>query len=159
MVRAIMILPFNALVTIPVLVLWASGFRRWEAPWAGVSQILGGMLLAFALYGMLRTQSLFLRVGEGTPAPWDPPRKLVVEGPYRHVRNPMISSVVAGLASEGLLFNSVWLLGWAAVFMLLNFIYMRVFEEPGLVDRFGEEYEEYRRHVPRWVPRLKPWRG
>jgi protein-S-isoprenylcysteine O-methyltransferase Ste14 len=98
---------------------------------------------------------LFARVGEGTLAPWDPTRKLVVRGPYRHVRNPMITGVLAILLGEAALFGSWPLLVWAFGFFALNAIYMPLVEEPGLVRRFGDDYVRYRRNVPRWLPRLR----
>ncbi|HEX6925123.1 MAG TPA: isoprenylcysteine carboxylmethyltransferase family protein, partial [Longimicrobiaceae bacterium] len=95
--------------------------------------------------------------GRGTLAPWDPPRRLVITGVYRHVRNPMISGVILILAGESLAFSSAALGTWTAVVLIVNAVYIPVVEEPGLARRFGEEYEAYRAHVPRWVPRLRPW--
>ena len=100
---------------------------------------------------------LFLHVGRGTPAPWDPPRRLVVQGPYRHVRNPMITSVIAMLLAETLLFASWPLAAWMVVFFAVNAVYFPLSEEKGLEKRFGEDYRIYRDNVPRWIPRLRPW--
>jgi protein-S-isoprenylcysteine O-methyltransferase Ste14 len=80
-----------------------------------------------------------------------------VRGPYRHVRNPMISGVFAVLLGEAALLGSLPLLAWAAAFAAANTIWMPLVEEPGLVRRFGADYEAYRANVPRWVPRLRPW--
>ena len=102
---------------------------------------------------------LFATHGHGTPAPWDPPRRLVVLGPYRHVRNPMISGVVLFLIAEALVSRAPALAGWAAVFALANAVYFPLVEEPALVRRHGEAYRRYKRYVPRWIPRLTPWRG
>ncbi len=158
MLRAIVILPGTALVFVPAAILWATGALG--APLATPGQpgfwlaaLLGGAGLVFAVW----TGSLFARVGEGTPAPWEPPRKLVVRGPYRHVRNPMITSVLAMLAAEALLFQS-WPIGaWLVIFFGANAIYFPLSEEPGLGRRFGEDYARYKENVPRWLPRLKPW--
>lgn len=97
--------------------------------------------------------------GRGTLAPWDPPRKLVVSGLYRYVRNPMISGVFFMILGEGLLLLSKPHLGWALLFFVINAIYIPLVEEPQLLHRFGEDYREYCRQVPRLIPRLRPWSG
>ncbi|HEX5374775.1 MAG TPA: isoprenylcysteine carboxylmethyltransferase family protein, partial [Solirubrobacterales bacterium] len=79
------------------------------------------------------------------------------EGPYRHVRNPMISAVLAVLAGEAALFGSLPLLIWFAAFFAANSIFFRRYEEPGLERRFGEDYRAYTHNVPRWLPRRAPW--
>jgi protein-S-isoprenylcysteine O-methyltransferase Ste14 len=99
----------------------------------------------------------FFADGEGTLAPWDPPRRLVVRGPYRYVRNPMISCVVFIVLAEALLLDSRSHLSWALLFAGINMLYIPLLEEPGLRARFGAAYEDYCRHVPRLVPRLRPW--
>ena len=81
----------------------------------------------------------------------------MVRGPYRHVRNPMISGVGFVLLGEAATFQSLGLLIWFAGFAAANAIYMPLAEEPGLRRRFGEDYERYSRNVPRWLPRLRPW--
>lgn len=158
LLRAIVILPGTALVFVPALLLWATGgvgagLAKPGQPAFWLAAALGAAGLVFAVW----TASLFVRVGEGTPAPWDPPRKLVVRGPYRHVRNPMISSVLAMLAAEALMFQSWPLAAWLAVFFGANAIYFPLSEEPGLARRFGEDYARYKANVPRWLPRLTPW--
>lgn len=101
---------------------------------------------------------LFLNVGKGTLAPWDPTQELVASGPYAYVRNPMITGVVLILLAESLIFYSSALCIWAIVFACVNIIYFILSEEPGLRKRFGKEYEEYCKNVPRIVPRLTPWK-
>ena len=83
--------------------------------------------------------------------------QLVILGPYRHVRNPMISGVLAILLGEAAAFGSLALLLWFAAVFAVNAVYMPLVEEPGLRRRFGEEYDAYRANVPRWMPRLRPW--
>lgn len=100
---------------------------------------------------------LFARVGRGTLAPWDPTRRLVIVGPYRHVRNPMITAVGTMLAGEMLFFHSARIGGWLLLFVAINHAYFLLLEEPGLDARFGEEYERYRLNVPRWLPRRAGW--
>jgi protein-S-isoprenylcysteine O-methyltransferase Ste14 len=101
---------------------------------------------------------LFATRGRGTLAPWDPPVNLVVAGPYRFVRNPMISGVLLITVGEALILRSWVHAVWSAAFLLLNAIYIPLIEEPQLRRRFGEDYREYTRNVPRIVPRLTPWR-
>lgn len=98
-----------------------------------------------------------MKVGSGTLAPWDPKTRLVVRGPYRCVRNPMISGVLFVLLGEAALVGSVPLLIWFGAVLAVNAIYLPLVEEPGLSRRFGEDYEAYRAHVPRWLPRVRPW--
>ncbi|MBV9107942.1 MAG: isoprenylcysteine carboxylmethyltransferase family protein, partial [Gemmatimonadetes bacterium] len=105
----------------------------------------------------VRTIALFATRGRGTLAPWDPPRRLVVEGIYRHVRNPMISGVIAIVLGEAAILGLRSVAGFAAIVISINAIYIPLLEEPQLRQRFGGDYDEYRRNVPRWVPRLRPW--
>jgi len=106
---------------------------------------------------MVATIRLFATVGKGTLAPWEPPQRLVIQGVYRHVRNPMISGVLFVLLGESLLSASVPLFRWFLLFAVINATYIPLLEEPMLANGFGEEYLTYKRNVPRWVPRLTPW--
>ena len=142
--RAIRLLPGIATIAVPAVLVATTDF---EVGW--------GLDGALAL--MHRTITLFAREGEGTLAPWDPTRKLVVRGPYRFVRNPMITGVLVVLLGEAALFGSPWVLAWAAAFLAVNAVWFPLVEEPGLERRFGAEYEAYRREVPRWLPRRTPW--
>jgi protein-S-isoprenylcysteine O-methyltransferase Ste14 len=99
----------------------------------------------------------FATEGKGTLAPWDPPCALVLRGPYRFVRNPMISGVIFILFGEAFVLLSLPHGVWAAAFLMLNLLYIPLMEEPQLERRFGEPYREYRRHVRRFLPRLRPW--
>ena len=152
-VRAILVLPVTVTVLVPALLVWRSGA---EPGWGAVP---GAVLVAAGLVLIVRTVALLGRVGEGTLAPWDATSRLVVVGPYRYVRNPMISGVLAILLGEALAFRSASLLAWFAAVFAVNAIYMPLVEEPGLSRRFGEDYERYRENVRRWVPRLRPWSG
>lgn len=137
----------------PAVILWVGGDVELEF----VSALLGSALIAVGLALVVWTVSLFVTVGEGTLAPWDATRRLVVQGPYRHVRNPMITGVAAILAGETVAFRSWGLAILLAVFATANAIYMPRSEEPGLRRRFGADYDAYSVHVPRWMPRLSPW--
>ncbi len=145
----------------PGMILYSEGKLNLDGSFASglgiLAVIIGSLFILSGLYLMARTISLFARVGKGTLAPWMPTQHLVVQGIYRHLRNPMISGVFGILLGESVLFRSWTLLGWFILFVLLNIIYLPAFEEPGLVRRFGEEYSNYRKNVPRWLPRLKPW--
>jgi protein-S-isoprenylcysteine O-methyltransferase Ste14 len=160
-IRAIALLPGTVAVVVPGIILIAG--RGPEIGWGldGVSAalpvLLGALLImaGFALW--LWTVRLFAKVGRGTLAPWDPTRRLVVQGPYAHVRNPMISAVLATLLGEAALFGSPGMLVFAAAFGAVNHAFFVLREEPGLERRFGNEYTEYKRAVPRWVPRRRPW--
>ena len=158
--RAIGPLPAVATLVVPALVLALDGIELgWglPSPLDMLAVVAGCALIGCGLLLMYRTISLFARVGEGTLAPWDPTRRLVVRGPYRHVRNPMISGVFCILLGEASVFGSLPLLLWAALFITANALWMPLVEEPGLVRRFGDDYVEYKRNVPRWVPQPEPW--
>jgi protein-S-isoprenylcysteine O-methyltransferase Ste14 len=120
-------------------------------------QVVGLALLSGGLILFVASMWPFATEGEGTLAPWDPPRAFVVRGPYRFVRNPMISGVVLFLFGEGCALLSLPLGVWAVCFVVLNLIYIPLVEEPQLERRFGDSYREYCRHVRRFIPRLRPW--
>ena len=160
---SILLLPFLVVVGVPYWLL--TGFAASDTRWddssliAWLSRPVGAVLiiLGLALFGWC--VSLFARVGQGTLAPWDPTRHLVAVGPYRFVRNPMIGGVALVLFGEALLWGSWALSIWACVFVCINHVYFVFLEEPGLQVRFGENYRVYKMHVPRWIPRPRPWLG
>jgi protein-S-isoprenylcysteine O-methyltransferase Ste14 len=159
-VRAIGLLPGISAGAIPAAILVFGGSEiGWDLDGglAGLPVLAGAVLIFVGLLLMYRTISLFAREGDGTLAPWDPPRRLVVRGPYRYVRNPMITAVITILIGEAALFGSPWVLAWAAGFLGVNVVWFPLVEEPGLRRRFGEEYLSYSRNVPRWLPRRTPW--
>jgi len=142
------LLPGTVTIVVPAVILLTGDgpvFRWW-----GV--VVGVPLIAVGLVLWAWTVRLFARIGEGTLAPWDPTQHLVAEGPYRVVRNPMITAVLAVLLGEAALFGSLALLIWAAGFFVANHAWFLVYEEPGLEERFGEEYRAYKAEVPRWLP-------
>jgi protein-S-isoprenylcysteine O-methyltransferase Ste14 len=156
---AVAILPLTVTVVVPS---WIAGRYGVTASLGttGGALLLQGAGLAVLLIGLLLFLSslrCFAVEGKGTLAPWDPPQRLVVHGPYRYVRNPMISGVVFILAGEALLLRSRPHALWALVFLGINLVYIPLLEEPFLRLRFHEAYREYCRHVPRVFPRLRPW--
>lgn len=156
--RAIAVLPGNVTVVLPglILVLLDGPAIGWGLGGvAGVLVALVGLVLIVAGFSAwLWTVLLFGRIGKGTLAAWDPTSRLVVAGPYRHMRNPMITAVATLLIGEAVFFGSLWILAWAGLFIAVNFVYLVLAEEPGLEQRFGDEYRVYKRAVPRWLPRL-----
>jgi len=154
-----LVLPVTVVLVAPFLLVTSFNPFRLEVslPLPLLQIFLGGLIVLFGLALLVQTIRLFGQVGQGTLAPWDPPRRLVVQGVYRHVRNPMISGVLFMLLGEAVGLGSPVLLAWFALFLLLNLVYIKLLEEPMLVRRFGQEYIEYRANVPMWFPRLKPW--
>ncbi len=153
----ILILPFTVIVVIPGLLLWLSGSRYVAPPLACL--VAGGVLFWVGLSLAIWTMGLFHVLGKGTAAPWNPPKNLVIWGPYCHVRNPMITSVLIMLTAGAILLRSWEVASWALVFFSVNhFYYFPQVEEPKLLERFGENYADYKKQVPRWIPRLRGYK-
>ena len=133
---------------------WFGGARAFETPRAAAWTVVGAGVLV-----MLACAWEFAWRGLGTPAPFDPPRKLVVSGLYRYVRNPMYVGLLVAVIGEALVFPrlTAGLLIEAAAFWGGATIFVLSFEEPVLRRMFGGDYEAYARHVRRWIPRLTPW--
>ena len=156
---SIALLPFTVAVVIPYGLLGGnrSTITMGSTPLQLVDQAAGIFLLVVGLILFATSLRRFATDGKGTLAPWDPPRELVVRGPYRYVRNPMISGVVLVLFGESLVLLSRPHFMWALTFFAINCVYIPLLEEPMLAARFGESYERYRKNVPRLVPRFTPW--
>jgi Putative protein-S-isoprenylcysteine methyltransferase len=147
------ILPFTVLVLVPWWI---------EKDWVVQSNIYftgGSVLMILGLSVMAVTISSFIRIGKGTLAPWSPTKKLVIAGPYRYVRNPMIMGVMTVLLGEALMFYSISILKWSGLFFLINTAYFILSEEPQLEKRFGEDYRHYKQNVNRWLPRFTPFKN
>ena len=140
------------LVFLPARLLSSSGITRPAA--LGAAQVaglaIGGVGAALALWCVLT----FAFVGRGTPAPFDPPRRLVVRGPYRFVRNPMYLGAALALGGAALFYGSGALLAYTVLFLLVTHAFVVSYEEPTLRRSFGEDYEAYCRRVNRWWPTL-----
>jgi len=128
--------------------------------WAGISRptTIGAPQIAGSIVGTLGgllalwCVLTFAVAGKGTPAPFDPPRRLVVSGPYRFVRNPMYLGAALAVAGAALFYQSVELLAYASVFILFSHVFVVYYEEPALRRTFGDEYDNYSQRVRRWGP-------
>ena len=135
---------------------------RWQfqPPLLGFSgfRFLGVVLIVLGLPVLLDSFARFALQGLGTPAPVAPPRRLVVTGFYRYVRNPMYVAVLSLIFGQGLLFGSVRLLEYGLAIWAAFFLFVLAYEEPALRSSFGADYKEFCSNVPRWIPRLTPWK-
>ena len=145
-----LVLPGTVTIAVPAVILWL-----WGADVAPGTGIIGAVVVALGVVLVGWTIRLFETAGHGTLAPWDPTSALVVRGPYRYVRNPMITGVATILAGEALFFRSWGIAVELAVFVAVNAVSFPLVEEPGLRRRFGSDYEEYCARVPRWLPRVR----
>ena len=114
------------------------------------------LLVALGVASLLESFARFVRRGQGTPAPIAPPKHLVITGQYRYVRNPMYVALVAIVAGQAAWLASGPLVLYALVLCVLFHLRVVTYEEPTLARQFGESFELYRRHVPRWLPRCRP---
>jgi protein-S-isoprenylcysteine O-methyltransferase Ste14 len=135
---------------------WLTGWESSDPP--AVLVVAGAALIAAGVAVLLNAFARFVLEGIGTPAPVAPTERLVVGGLYRYVRNPMYVAVGATIVGQALLLGRPALLLYAALFWLVVAAFVRAYEEPTLSARYGEEYAAYRRAVPGWLPRLRPWR-
>ncbi|SRR6266496_2596342 len=143
---AIAILPFTVVVLVPFWIAERFGVALTLGRSVGsvLLQVVGFALLSLGLLLFVASLRRFATDGKGTLAPWDPPNKFVVRGPYQFVRNPMISGVILLLFGEALVLLSRSHGIWAVCFLLLNLIYIPIIEEPQLERRFGNSYQMHR---------------
>jgi protein-S-isoprenylcysteine O-methyltransferase Ste14 len=145
--------------TVVGLIPWL--LTRWQVreplPYWAPMRVLGWILLGAGLIVLVRGSCVSSWRGFGTPVPVAAPERLVVGGLYRYVRNPMYVTVLAALVGQALLLGRLGLLLYAAASWLIAAAFVRWYEEPTLTRRFGADYEAYRRAVPAWWPRLRPW--
>ena len=123
------------------------------------TRAVGILLIVAGLPGIVDSFARFALQGLGTPAPIAPTQNLVVTGLYRYVRNPIYVALVAIILGQAVLFGDQRLLGYGAFLWLAFHIFVLAYEEPTLGETYGAEYQEYRTNVPRWIPRLTPWRA
>jgi protein-S-isoprenylcysteine O-methyltransferase Ste14 len=133
---------------------WETGHRlSWPL------RALGGVLVAVGSSALLHAFARFVGEGLGTPAPVAPTQRLVVGGLYRFVRNPMYLAVGAIILGQALLLGRAVLVWYLAAYAAAVGSFVHWYEEPTLARQFGEQYEAYRRAVPGWWPRARPWDG
>jgi protein-S-isoprenylcysteine O-methyltransferase Ste14 len=135
---------------------------RWEmrgeaTGWLLLMRTIGVGLLVVSVPVLVRAFWQFAVEGLGTPAPVAPTKRLVVRGAYRYVRNPMYLAVLGAIVGQALLLAQPRLLIYALVILAAFVSFVRWYEEPTLTRQFGPEYEAYRRAVPPWWPRWRPW--
>lgn len=140
------------LVFLPGRLLEWSGVSRPAA--VGPIELVGAALVAAGGSLAVWCVLTFALAGRGTPAPFDPPRRLVASGPYRFVRNPMYIGAALALGGAALFYRSWPLLLYMVAFLVILHGFVLLYEEPTLRRTFGEEYEDYRRRVRRWWPRF-----
>jgi len=138
---------------------WLTGWqaRGPLAHWAPV-RIAGLIMLIAGALVLVQAFARFVTEGRGTPAPAAPAERLVIGGLYRYVRNPMYLAVVAAITGQALALGQPVLLSYAAAVWVTTAAFARWHEEPALARQFGAQYEAYRREVPAWRPRTRPWK-
>jgi protein-S-isoprenylcysteine O-methyltransferase Ste14 len=146
------ILPVTVSIVVPLLIEKNISAENLPALIVGVIIMLSGLVVMFF------TISSFIKIGKGTLAPWSPTQKLVISGLFAYVRNPMIMGVLTVLIGESVAILSINIFTWAVHFFLINNIFFSLYEEPDLEKKFGEEYREYKKNVPRWIPRTTPFK-
>lgn len=138
--------------------LWITHFRVPAAePWWQIA--LAAALIAAGAVPGLESAWRFIVVGRGTLLPTAPTEHLVVSGFYRYVRNPMYAGAVVVLVGETMLFRSRSMIIYTLLMWLGTHLFVCLYEERTLKQRYGDEYLRFKRHVPRWLPRVKPWAG
>ncbi len=140
---------------------WLLSPWRIGAPSFGLAVLrpIGAILILAGIAILLDSFARFALQGLGTPAPTLPTRRLVVTGLYRYVRNPMYVAVVSIVAGQGLLLGNATVLAYSVLVWLGFHIFVVGYEEPTLRKSFEAEYEAFCASVPRWLPRMQPWRG
>jgi protein-S-isoprenylcysteine O-methyltransferase Ste14 len=145
------LLPITVLILVPWWIEKDISIKYYHSFLAGAAfMVMGLAMISLTVYQ-------FITFGKGTLAPWYPTGKLVLTGLYAYVRNPMISGVLMVLAGESLSISSLKIFYWLLLFFVINNIFFLVYEEPNLEKRFGSAYLDYKKNVPRWIPRLKPY--
>ena len=158
--KVVLILPGNVLITIPFLIFLFTR-KSYSYYLVGFDNFLFYIAMFFLALGLFlaiwSVRTFYSKGGEGTPGPWRPISNLIISGPYRYIRNPMILGVVNLLLFESAFFTSFLFLLWAIVFFVGNIIYFKTFEERELIMRFGMDYENYKNEVPMFFPKFTPY--
>jgi len=143
------------------LVPWWISRWQFRTPFPGYFPLrgIGVLLIAAGTFVLLDSFARFALQGLGTPAPVFPTKHLVVKGFYRYVRNPMYVAVVSVILGQALLFGDLHVLMYVLIPWLAAYLFVLTYEEPTLRKSFGAGYDTFCANVPRWLPRLTPWRG
>ena len=155
-IKNLFILPFNVLVTLPFILNFSNNTQLINE-YNIYFKIIGILILISGILLFTKTVFLFFKFGNGTIAPWNPPKKFIVRGPYRYVRNPMLIGVNLILISEYLILNSLIIFVWSSIFIVINLLYHKFNEEKKLELRFGNSYIKYKKNVSAWIPKIKPY--
>src|SRR5678815_4095867 len=147
--------------TLAGLVPWSITGWQLRPPFLGLelTRGIGAIMILAGVPGLVDSFARFALQGLGTPAPIAPTQNLVVTGLYRYVRNPIYVALVAVILGQAALFGDQRLLLYGVLVWLAFHAFVVGYEEPALVGTFGTEYEDFRANVPRWIPRLTPWRA
>jgi protein-S-isoprenylcysteine O-methyltransferase Ste14 len=127
--------------------------------WPAALRVLGALLIAAGAVTLLDVFARFVRDGAGTPSPAAPAARLLVGGAFRHLRHPMYAATATLIVGEALAFAQPVLLVGALAYVTAMATLAHTVEEPRLARRFGVSYDAYRRAVPGWIPRVRPWDG
>lgn len=136
---------------------WLTGWAAHHPPYPVPARVFGAGLVLAGVAALVHAFIRFAGEGRGTPAPPAPTERLVVGGLYRYVRNPMYLAVLATIIGQSMLLGRPVLLAYALLVGAAVGSFVHWYEEPALTRRFGGSYERYRRAVPGWWPRLRPW--
>jgi protein-S-isoprenylcysteine O-methyltransferase Ste14 len=145
-------------IVLVYLPFWLTRFRVPAGePWWQMA--IAGVLMAAGVAPLFESTRRFIYAGRGTLVPTTPTEHLVVSGFYRHVRNPMYAGVLMALAGEAMLFERRGMILYLAIVWLATHLFVCLYEEPTLTRRYGDEYLRFKRDVPRWLPRVRAWKG
>jgi protein-S-isoprenylcysteine O-methyltransferase Ste14 len=147
--------------TLAGLVPWSITGWQLRPPFFGLelTRGIGAIMILAGVPGIVDSFARFALQGLGTPAPIAPPRILVVTGLYGYVRNPIYVALVAIILGQAVLMGDWRLIVYGALLWLIFHVAVVAYEEPTLEETFGREYEAFRGAVPRWIPRMTPWRS
>ncbi|MBD3211882.1 MAG: isoprenylcysteine carboxylmethyltransferase family protein [Candidatus Lokiarchaeota archaeon] len=156
-----LLLPISVAIIIPLILLFIIDSRTLDDLFSPnlIIVILGLLLLIIGIIGFVKCNLIFIKKGKGTLMPLKrlETQKLIIKGPYKYVRHPMIISVLIILLGEALIFGSFWILLWNIGFFIGNIVYLPLFEDKGMEKRFGEDFLKYKKKVRAWIPQLRPY--
>ena len=152
--KVVLILPGNVLIIIPLIIYFLT--KTYSYYLINLSNVLFYLSFPFLILGLWLSiwsvRAFYSHGGEGTPGPWKPVSKLVIAGPYRYVRNPMLMGVFFLLLFESIFFSAMPIFYWFLVFFIGNIFYFKKIEEKDLIKRFGKDYKHYRNEVSMLIP-------